>query len=201
MIIIIKSSFRFFNFYNFKMNLSFYFLLAIFVNFFLLKINCILNVNNFINTTTLGLTNITASLLAGNGQIAYIAFKNGSIYTINQYSITAGVPTYVNKFVSTNNSVNADRLFIYKNTFLIAYQTNGNNFNAFYLSNYTLQGVYAMGETIYDLRYVASKAIILYISTNGQLKYIQESNFLSSNTKIIINNNMSIYPCMSVSPD
>jgi hypothetical protein len=183
------------------MNLSFYFLLAIFVNFFLLKINCILNVNNFVNATGLGLTNITASLLAENGQIAYIAFKNGSIYTINKYSISAGVPTYVNKFVSTNNTVIADRLFIYKNASLIAYQTNGNNFNAFYLSNYTLQGVYPMGENIYDLRHVASKGIVLYINTNGQLKYIQEINFLSSNTKIIINNNMSIYPCMSVSPD
>jgi hypothetical protein len=56
---------------------------TLFVNFFLVEINCILNVNNFVNTAALGLTNISASLLAGNGQIAYIAFKNGSIYTIN----------------------------------------------------------------------------------------------------------------------
>lgn len=115
---------------------NFYFLFIIFVNFTLPKINCILNVDNYVNTTGLGLTNISGSLLHNNGSIAFIAFVNGSIYTINYYSIDAdGVMTYVNSFISPNNSVKADRLLIYNNKYLIAYQTDGNSFNAFDILN------------------------------------------------------------------
>jgi hypothetical protein len=118
----------------------------VYIFFFLVRVNSIVDIINFANTSNISLANVSTSLLVDNGQTSYISMQNGSSYVINKYSInpSTGTLTYVNRFIDPYNRVYSNRLLIYNNTYMIAVSTNNLIFNVFGLSNYAFYGNYTI---------------------------------------------------------
>jgi hypothetical protein len=107
---------------------------------FAVTLNGISNIVTHADTTPLSSFTVYASLITDNGTFVHVSVGQSNSYPVKKYSISGGVLTYINDFVDPQNSIIANRLFIFDDSFLIAYSTTNLIYNIFSTSSFSFIG-------------------------------------------------------------
>jgi len=134
-------------FFYLIMNIRNLALLAVFLCY---EVASISSVNVYADATTIGATNIYASIITDNGNLLYVSILNNSSKIIKKYNLTSGSLVYISSYVDPYNSLAADRLFIFNDTYLIAHSTSNLKYNIFQIQNNSYLGNSSINQYVYE---------------------------------------------------
>jgi hypothetical protein len=132
--------------------------------------------------------------LSFDGQSCYIAYEDSGIAVILGIGLDedTSTPYYLSTNFDPYNQMPVDRLFMFNNNMhLLGYSSTDLSFKVFNMTGTAYTGSYTMNLYLNQVSHLASKAIVLYLTTDGILGAQADHMFASPNNQILIDHNFT----------